>query len=315
MTTLPTYVLITPARNEANFIELTLKSVIAQTVMPLKWVIVSDGSTDGTDEIVRKYAAEHPWIELLRMPERQERHFAGKVHAFNAGRANVIDLGYDVIGNLDGDTSFGEDYFDFMMRKFGQNPRLGVAGTPFKEGTFQYDYRFASTEHVSGQIQLFRRQCFEDIGGYVPNKWGGIDLVAVIKARMMGWQTQSFLEKSYEHHRKMGSAAKYSGVKGAFWDGQRDYSLGCDPLWQLTRSLYRMVARPPLVLGGSLCFAGFFWSMVTRAKILVPDDLVQFRRAEERRRLRELMKRLMFKRSLQRPSSDSQTDIRNSAGQ
>ncbi len=87
-----TYVLITPARNEAAFIELTIKSVIGQTVLPLKWVIVSDGSTDGTDEIVKKYIGEHPWIELVRMPERVERHFAGKVHAFNAGYARVRGL-------------------------------------------------------------------------------------------------------------------------------------------------------------------------------------------------------------------------------
>src|SRR5882672_5997533 len=106
MLALPTYVLITPARNEAEFIELTLKSVVAQTVRPLKWVIVSDGSTDGTDEIVQEYVSRHPWIELVRMRERKERHFAGKVDAFNAGLAKVTHLSYDVIGNLDGDVSF-----------------------------------------------------------------------------------------------------------------------------------------------------------------------------------------------------------------
>jgi len=291
MTTLPSYVLITPARNEANFIELTLKSVVAQTVLPLKWVVVSDGSTDGTDDLVRKYAFDRPWIELLRMPERQERHFAGKVLAFEAGRAKLEGLQYEIIGNLDGDTSFSPDYFEFLMEKFAANPRLGVGGTPFREGAFQYDYRFANVEHVSGQIQMFRRQCFADIGGYVPNKWGGIDLVAVIKARMKGWETRSFLEKTYEHHRKMGSAAKYSGVKGSFWDGQRDYAFGCDPLWQFTRCAYRSFARSPLILGGSLVFAGYFWSMLTRAPKMVPDDLVKFRRTEERQRLRELVKR------------------------
>ena len=95
MLTLPSYVLITPARNEAESIELTIKSVVLQTVRPIKWIIVSDGSTDGTDEIVRKYAADHPWIELLRMPERRERHFAGKVQAFNAGYARVQGLDYE----------------------------------------------------------------------------------------------------------------------------------------------------------------------------------------------------------------------------
>src|SRR5437773_4088000 len=98
-----TYVVITPARNEAQFIELTTKSMLAQSVHPLKWVIVSDGSTDGTDEIVTKFAANTPWIELIRMPERRERDFAGKVHAFNAGYARVAGLKYDVIVSLDAD--------------------------------------------------------------------------------------------------------------------------------------------------------------------------------------------------------------------
>src|SRR5206468_12927982 len=113
-------VLLTPARNETKFIELTLKSVAAQTLRPLKWVIVSDGSTDGTDELVQPYASRHPWIELVRMAERKERHFAGKVHAFNAGLARVAHLDYEVIGNLDGDVSFDEDYFDFLMRRFAE---------------------------------------------------------------------------------------------------------------------------------------------------------------------------------------------------
>src|SRR5437879_13491260 len=111
MPSLPTFVLITPARNEAQFIEMALKSVIAQKVGPVKWIIVSDGSTDGTDEIVRKYAADHPWIELVRMPERHERHFAGKVYAFNAGYARVQHLNYEIIGNLDADVSFDDEEY------------------------------------------------------------------------------------------------------------------------------------------------------------------------------------------------------------
>src|SRR5437867_3887094 len=141
MSTLPSYVLITPARNEAKFIELTLKSVVAQTVRPLKWVIVSDGSTDGTDEIVNRYVAHHPWIELVRMPERSERHFAGKVHAFNAGYARVRGLTYDMIASLDADISFDDDYFAFLLEKLAQDACLGLVGTPFK-GHSMYDYRF-----------------------------------------------------------------------------------------------------------------------------------------------------------------------------
>ena len=191
------YVLITPARNEAALLENTIKCVVRQTVLPVKWVIVSDGSTDGTDDIVTRYSAAHQWIELVRMPDRRERHFAGKVGAFKAGQERLQDLHYDVIGNLDADITFGEDYFAFLISRFEGNLRLGVAGTPFREESEQYDYRFTSIEHVSGACQLFRKQCFEEIGGYTPIKIGGIDLVAVISARMKGWQTRSFLEKTF----------------------------------------------------------------------------------------------------------------------
>src|SRR3982074_3286648 len=152
---LPAYVLITPARDEADFIELTIKSVIAQPVRPLRWVMVSDGSTDGTDEIVNKYAAEHSWIELVRMPERRERHFAGKAYAVNAGLARVRDLPYDVIGNLDADVSFDEGYCALLLEKFEEDPTLGVAGTPFMDPSLQYDYRFLGPEPPHGPSQNF----------------------------------------------------------------------------------------------------------------------------------------------------------------
>jgi biofilm PGA synthesis N-glycosyltransferase PgaC len=295
--TTPSYVLITPARNEAAFIEQTIQSMIAQTVVPLKWVIVSDGSTDGTDEIVQKYSADYSWIELVRMPERRERHFAGKVYAFNAGYARVAELDYDVIGNLDADITFDEEYFEFLLRKFTENPSLGVAGTPFTENERHYDYRIVSMEHVSGACQMFRRACFEQIGGYRPLKTGGIDLAAVITARMKGWQTRSFPEKTCVHYRKMGSA-KHGVLKGAYDGGRVDYLLGCDPTWQVFRSIYRLVTAKPFLLNGTLCLTGFMWAMATRATKVLPDDVVRFRRSEERRRLRELFKKAVSGRIL-----------------
>src|SRR4051812_32497182 len=148
MNPLQTYVLVTPARNEQDFIELTIRSMVAQTVKPLKWVIVSDGSTDRTDEIVEGYAANHPWIELVKRPPRTERHFGGKVAAFNAGFERVKDLNYDLVGSMDADISFEPDYFSFLLQKFRENPKLGLGGTPFREGNATYDYRVTSTDHV-----------------------------------------------------------------------------------------------------------------------------------------------------------------------
>jgi len=282
------YVLVTPARNEAAFIERTITSVAGQTVLPVRWVIVSDGSTDATDDIVRKHAAKCPWIELVRMPERGERHFAGKVQAFYAGYKRVRELEYKVIGSLDADITFDEEYFGFLLKQFSQDLRLGVAGTPFREEGRQYDYRFTSIEHVSGACQLFRRECFEEIGGYVPIKIGGIDLVAVLTARMKGWQTRTFPEKTCIHLRHMGTA-KQNALMVAFRGGKGDYMLGGHPLWEFCRCMYQMTRRP-LLLGGMFRLVGFSIAMLNRAEKLVSGELVQFRRAEQMSRLRIFFK-------------------------
>ncbi|MGB6194266.1 MAG: glycosyltransferase family 2 protein, partial [Terracidiphilus sp.] len=249
------YVLISPARNEEQFIELTLQSMIAQTHLPLRWVIVSDGSTDRTDEIVRSYAARHPWIELLRMPERTERHFAGKVYAFNAGYDRVRALNFDVVGNLDADTSFEPDHFAFLLGRMRDHAELGVAGAPFREDGFQYDYRFSSIENVWGGCQLFRRQCYEAIGGYMPLKGGCIDHVAVLSARYHGWKTRTFPERVCMHHRKMGTA-QVGNLSARFRLGVKDHSVGNHPLWEASRTVYQM-ARRPFIVGGLALGAGY----------------------------------------------------------
>src|SRR5437762_73120 len=252
----PTYVLITPARNEASFIELTIQSVAAQTVRPVKWIIVSDGSTDGMDDIVRKYAADYQWIELVRMPERRERHFGGKAHAFNAGYDRVRHLEYEAIGSLDGDVSFDESYFPFLLRKLAEDSTLGLVGTPFAESSRpKYDYRFVSIEHVSGACQLFRRECFEQIGGYVPVKGGGVDHIAVLTARMKGWKTRTFTDKVCLHHRQAGTA-EHGLLKARFRIGALDYALGTHPIWEVFRTAYQMSKRPFLI-GGLLLGAGY----------------------------------------------------------
>lgn len=280
------YVLITPARNEALFIGLTIESVVAQTIRPLRWVIVSDGSTDGTDEIVKGYASEHPWIELVRMPGRSERDFAGKVHAFNAGYARVKDLGYEAIVSMDGDISFDADYLSFLLGKLAVDPGLGLVGTPFQEISGQsYDYRFVSIEHVSGACQVFRRECFEEIGGYLPVKGGSIDHIAVITARMKGWKTRTFTGKVCLHHREIGTA-QWSVLTSRFKLGIKDYAVGNHPLWELLRSA-RQMTMPPRFFGGMALGTGYFWSVLRRVERPVSRDLIDFHRREQMRRLKE----------------------------
>lgn len=289
MANFPAYVIITPARDEAQYIELTLKSMVAQTVKPVKWVIVSDGSTDGTDEIVGRYAAEYPWIELLRMPERRERHFAGKVHAFNAGYSHVKDLDFAAIVSMDADISFDEDYFSFLLGKLAGDSSLGVVGTRFWEGSTTYDFRFSSTEHVSGACQMFRRECFEAIGGYRPMKNGGIDVTAVLSARAKGWRTRTFIEKSYAHHRKIG-AAQYAGYRARLNTGHKDYLLGSHPLWEIFRCVYQM-RREPVFIGGALMAIAYFWDLMRGAERSMPEDLIQLRQRDQLVRLKSFFLR------------------------
>jgi len=286
------YVLITPARNEAQYIESAIQSVARQTILPMKWVIVSDGSTDGTDEVVSKYAAQYPWIELLNTSGNGERHFAGKVHAFNAGYARVKDLGYDVIGNLDADASLDqEDFFEFLLSKFLENPKLGCCGTAYREGDVIYPYRFTSLEDVSGACQIFRRECFEAIGGYLPLRAGGIDVIAVFSAQASGWETRTFTERMFQHHRTVASAQHAGVYQRIFKGGEKDYLLGSHPAWEFFRGLYQMKNKP-YILGGVLMLVGYFWAMCSSGRT-IPPELMKRRQETQMERLKGIPRRML----------------------
>ena len=287
------YVLITPARNEEALIRKSLDSVTAQTVSPLRWVVVDDGSTDRTGEIVREYAQKFPWIEIVRRPEHLDRSFAGKVQAFNAGFERVKALAYDVVGNLDADMSMPSDYFEFLMEKFAEDPDLGVGGTPFTEdgGYDTAKDSFEGENYVAGGCQLFRAQCFKEIGGYTPVRGGGIDWIAVMSARMKGWKVRSFAEKRFHHYRTLGTAEK--GKLGAAFDyGKRAYSLGGSPIWQVIRCLYRIKSKP-YVFGGFALGCGFFWSALCRVRRPVSDEMMRFHRREQMQKLATIFRRLL----------------------
>jgi glycosyltransferase involved in cell wall biosynthesis len=286
------YILIAPARNEEAFIGSTIQSVISQTLLPERLVIVDDGSTDRTPEIVEGYAKQYPWIELVRRPQRLDRSFAGKVHAFNAGLELVNLLDIDVIGNLDSDVSFEADYLAFLMQKFSEDPNLGVAGTPFvEEGYDSGRDSFEGENHVAGACQLFRRQCFQEVGGFIPNRAGGVDWIAVTTARMKGWKTRSFPEKRIHHHRPIGTAEK-GEVAAMFAHGQKDYYLGGSPIWQIFRVAYR-ITKKPVLTGGLALFFGYFWAALRRMKRPVSAELMRFHRREQMKKLKAVFRTLL----------------------
>src|SRR5882762_1689991 len=279
---LPSYVLITPARNEEKFIEKTIESVIHQTVLPTKWVIVNDGSTDATSSIVSRYLPKYDWIELVNLSAQRDRSFAAKVYAFNAGFERVKNIQSEIIGNLDSDLSFEPDF--------------GVAGTTFcEDGYSSATDSFEGQNHVAGGCQLFRRECFEEIGGYVPNRAGGIDWIAVTTARMMGWTTRSFREKSFFHYRSLGTAER-SLLASAFSYGEKDYYLGNHPLWEICRTAYRAVKKP-YFMGALALYLGYLSAFLRQIDRPVSDTLMRFHRAEQMRKLKSIFKAMFgFKR-------------------
>lgn len=293
------YVLITPAHNEEAFIEHTLRSITRQTLVPEKWVIVDDGSTDATASIVRAYLPAHPWIELLQMPRRRDRSFAAKVVSFDAGLGRVQGHPYEVLGNVDADTSFDDDHFEFLLARFREDPALGVAGTVFEEAGYRSDTdSFEGQHHVAGQCQLFRRRCFEDIGGYTPHRAGGIDWMAVTTARMRGWKTRSFREKTFFHHRRLGTADR-GAFAAMFSYGEKDYYLGGHPVWQLFRVGYRLTKRPYLVGGLGLAL-GYTWAATRRTPRPVSPELMRFHRREQMAKLRAIIASMLRRRRLDR---------------
>ena len=223
------------------------------------------------------------------MPERKERHFVGKVNAFNAGYAIAKQARHDVVASLDADIAFDPGYFEYLLEKMTHDERLGLVGTPFQDGPNAiYDYRFVNIEHVSGACQVFRRECFEQIGGYRAIKGGGIDYFAVVSARMHGWKTRTFTEKICVHYREMGTA-QHGVIAARFKYGIKDYVFANHPVWEISRTLYQMTKRP-FVVGGLAMLAGYSWAALRRADRPVSRKMAEFIQQEQMQRLRKFFR-------------------------
>jgi biofilm PGA synthesis N-glycosyltransferase PgaC len=286
---LPPYVIVTAARNEAEYIELTLRSVVAQTHPPVRWLIVSDGSTDATDAIVLRYAAVHPFIELLRVDADAERNFGSKANAINAGYASIRGLPHAYVAVLDADVSFKPDYYAGVLSRFSSDPHLGIAGGILYDRRGDRFVRAVTNVNwsVSGAVQMFRRECFTAIGGYMALR-GGIDAAAEVSARMKGWTVRAFPELRFLHHRPIGS--ENHGVLGIFFhSGAEDYRLGYHPAFFVARSLRRLLDWPWML--GSVCMlAGYAWAASCRAPLKLPADFVQYLRREQMTRLLDIVR-------------------------
>lgn len=278
------YVLVTAACNEEAYIGGTIQSVVAQTLPPQRWAIVSDGSMDRTDEIVQSYAARHPFIQLVQIREKHARNFAAQVHAIKLGCSHLQGFDYQFIANVDADISFEPTYYSRLLAKFDEDPRLGLAGGFIYErgrGEFK-SRRTNNVRSVAHAVQMFRRECFESIGGYVALKYGSPDWHAEVMARMHGWRVEAFPQFRVFHHRPTGGADRL--LRYWFWDGLTDHSLGTSPLFELLK-LARRIPSKPLALGALARFIGFCWGYCRGENREVSEEFVTFLRNEEKERL------------------------------
>lgn len=283
------YVLVTAAKNEENYIENTIKAVVAQTVPPLKWIIVSDGSTDSTDQIVLRNAAEHDFITLIRKPDRANGtvDFTSKVHAIMMGHDKLKEVNYDFIGILDGDVTFDSYYYQNILSRFEENPKLGVAGGIVLDQQGDRSIRRSPnrSDFVSGCVQLFRRKCFEEIGGLYPIREGGEDTIAAVNAQMKGWTVEAFEEIKVYHHKR--SADARGRFKEAFRLGRTSYALGCHPLFEIFKSIKSITTRPYLLFA-MIRFFGCFLPYLKNQKRPVTKEFVQFLRRSQRDQLKRV---------------------------
>lgn len=279
------YALITAARNEEAYIGKTLASVVQQTLLPKVWAIISDGSTDRTDEIVCEYAQRYDFIRFTRLDNSVSRAFSNQAAASNAGYNQIKEMQCEFLGFLDADISFAPGFYRELLAQFDENPRLGVAGGQIVEEIKgrRRPRPGNSLREVAGAVQCFHRRCYDEIGGLLPLRWGGHDAVANVMARRLGWQVRTFPDLEALHHRPTGTAG--ATVKRArFREGMQDYFMGYHALYEVGKCI-RRVSEPPYLVGSFLRLSGYLWPTITGQQRMVPPDFVNYMQQQQLRRM------------------------------
>lgn len=279
------YVVISPMKNEEKYVTRTLDAMASQIHPPVEWIIVNDGSTDRSPEIVADYAKRYPWIRRLDVEglgQRLPEHYGGHVvDLFYDGLKSVQAKDAEFIVKLDCDVSFDSDFFSKILEAVASNPQLGItSGISFALQNGELIEEESSPEHTLGATKVYRRQCFEDIGGLVPSMgWDGID---EIKARMLGWTARPIRDLAVIHHRPEGLALGLlaSGVER----GNGSYFMGYHPLFMIARAL-RRVLRPGLAADGFGMLWGYFGSLLSNKPRIPDTEFIRFLRKNQMRKL------------------------------
>lgn len=287
------YVLITPARNEEENLEKVFKSVVSQTITPKNWIIVDDRSTDGTDEIVKQYEAQYNFIMSLPLKREDEdigTYYSRRTRVVMAGYKQIEKLKFDFLGVLDADISLEPTYYEHILTEFDRNPRLGLASGIYVDKVkdkVREVVRDPDEISTPGGFHMFRRECFEAIGGYSVLKYGGDDSLANIMARIKGWETRSFPQYQAIHHRTMGTSEGKHILAAKYREGLAEYILGTHPIFALAKSFRRVFLENPFLLASMARLSGFLSGYYLVGKNReVPDEVVGFVRREQMQRLR-----------------------------
>jgi poly-beta-1,6-N-acetyl-D-glucosamine synthase len=283
------YILLTAAKNEEAYIGEALESVLRQTVHPQAWFIMDDGSTDRTAEIVRRFADQNPFIRLHSAGSGSGRNFGSQYAAIRAAYELARQLDFEFVGVHDADIApERNDYYESILNKLRNDPKLGIAGGYIHErkgGVWQC--RSGNSEDsVAGAIQMFRRSCFEQIGGYIPLELGGSDWLAQVDARAAGWGVVADPQFPVLHYRP--SASANGRWRGLFRTGLMDASFGSHPVFEIFKCLRRIGGRPP-VIGSVVRFSGYIWWNLTKRKPLIRPEQAASLRREQLAKLRKLI--------------------------
>ena len=278
------YVVVTPVRNEEKFLGLVIDSMVAQTVRPLCWVIVNDGSSDSTGKIAEQAALSNPWIKVVNRSDRGFRKAGGGVvESFYEGWRLLENLRRDYVVKLDGDLSFAPDYFEKCFQRFEADDRLGVAGGTIccqKGETIEPEYKKDPRFHVRGAVKIYREACWQAIGGLIPAP--GWDTLDEVKANMLGWTTYTIADVDVLHHRPTGAA--YGTWNDQVKGGLANYISGYHPLFFLLKCGQRMVRRPYLVGGLGLMY-GYTKGYVERVPQVEDKALIKYFQQQQMNRL------------------------------
>ncbi len=281
------FVLLTPAHNEAEHLRRLFRSVLALQTRPDHWVVCDDGSKDGTGALAAELSDGHEFITVMSRPARADRQINSKADVVAEAYAEAVTHCPDAafVVSLDADVELPANTFDLLLDRFEADPNLGLAG-----GIYRYDdvetgeAGRVRPHHVPGPLQMFRREVFDAIGGYRALPDGGLDVVSGAHARMLGWTTTAFPELVYQHNRPMGTGGGRRRVVAAFHGGARDRSLGAGLAFMAVKTLRRLDDRP-YVLSALARFAGFLHSAITRRPHGLDPEMLAFIRAEQRQRV------------------------------